>query len=170
MRKSFLTGALLGALAVYACPAFADGPIQMLPPTPLGSTVACPSGFQQVLSYSGTPSGGPQGGINCVPIQTDAAGDIQTNGYLQLGNSSAPCDGNHVGAMRYNTSTYAFEGCNGSGWQSIGGGNTIVEGGCQGGWSGCPAGYHATSYFSPGTYNCCDRCGNPAWRYTVCSQ
>ena len=171
MKMKFLTGALLSVLAFYSCPALADGPIQMLPPTPLGSTSACPSGTQQVLSYSGTVSPGPQGGINCVPIATDAAGDMEASGYVQMGYTSVNCDGGHAGAIRYNPSTIAFEGCNGSSWQAIGGGgNTIVEGGCQTYWSGCPGGYHATSYFSPGTYNCCDKCGNPAWRYTVCSQ
>ncbi len=171
MNKVLLTGMLVSILAASACPALADtgGSIQMLPPTPLGSTVNCPAGFQQVLSYSGTPAGGPQGGINCVPIQTDAAGDLVASGYIQPGNSSAVCIPSMVGAMRYNTATMAFEGCNGSNWQGIGG-STIVEGGCLTYWAGCPAGYTATSYFSPGTYNCCDRCGNPAWRYTVCSQ
>jgi len=142
----------------------------MLPPTPLGSTAACPSGFQQVLSYSGTPDGGPQGGINCVPIATDAQGDLAAGGYIQAGNTSAACYAGTAGAIRFNPATLAFEGCNGSSWQSIGGGNTVVTGGCSTGWAGCPVGYHPTSYFSPGTYNCCDRCGNPSWKYTVCSQ
>ncbi len=146
------------------------GTMQMLPPTPVGSTVTCPSGSHLILSYSGTSDAGKQGAINCAPIVTDAAGDIVTNGYMQMGGANAPCDGAHVGVIRFNPARIAFEGCTGSSWQSLGGGNTLVMGGCQTDWSQCPSGYHATSFFSPGTYNCCDRCGNPAWRYTVCSQ
>ncbi len=167
MKNKLMTGALIGALVLYACPALADG-IQMLPPTPIGTTVVCPSGTQQLLSYSGATSG--QAGINCVPIRADAVGDISMNGYLQLGNSSAPCDGTRVGAIRFNPATSAFEGCNGANWQAIGGGITMVVGGCQSEWSACPAGYRATSYFSPGSYNCSDNCGSTAWLYTVCSQ
>ncbi|MGB9152207.1 MAG: hypothetical protein WCD70_03865 [Alphaproteobacteria bacterium] len=174
MKKRLMTTALLGLLAAhaYSNPALAgSGGIQMLPPTPLGSTTVCPSGTQQVLSYSGTPQGGAQGGINCVPIATDAQGDLAASGYIQAGQTSDACTSTNAGAIRFNKSTVAFEGCNGSSWQAIGGGGlTIIEGGCQTYWSGCPAGYTPTSYFSPGTYNCCDKCGNPAWRYTVCSQ
>lgn len=69
MKNRLIITALLSVLAAYADPALADsGPIQMLPPTPLGSMTVCPSGTQQVLSYSGTSMGGGQGGINCVPI------------------------------------------------------------------------------------------------------
>ncbi len=170
MKRTALAAALVCAAVAYGCPAFADGPIQMLPPTPLGSTANCPAGFQQILSYSGTPSGGPQGGINCVPIATDAQGDLSASGYIQAGGSAAICSSANPGAIHYNPSLQTIEWCNGSSWQGISGGNTLVAGGCLTYWAGCPAGYHPTSYFSPGTYNCCDRCGNPAWRYTVCSQ
>jgi hypothetical protein len=95
---------------------------------------------------------------------------MAASGYVQMGYSSVVCDVGHAGAIRFNPASGAFEGCNGANWQAIGGGLTLVVGGCQTSWSDCPAGYTATSYFSPGTYNCCDRCGNPAWRYTVCSQ
>jgi hypothetical protein len=167
-----MTTALFGALAVYASPALANGgSIQMLPPTPLGSTTVCPSGTQQILSYSGTPEGGAQGGINCVPIKTDAQGNMTASGYVQMGNTSVACNASRAGSLRFNSSTLTFEGCNGSNWQALGGGGqTLVAGGCLTAWASCPAGYHATSYFSPGTYNCCDRCGNPSWKYTVCSQ
>ncbi len=105
------------------------------------------------------------------PNDTSNGATIIANGSVRLGYDLGACSAIQAGAMRWNDSASAFEGCNGANWQPIGGsGNTIVEGGCQTYWSGCPAGYHATSYFSPGTYNCCDRCGNPAWRYTVCSQ
>jgi hypothetical protein len=172
MKRLSLMTALFGILASCAAnPVHAqNASIQMLPPTPLGSGATCPAGFQQVLSYSGTPSGGPQGGINCVPISTDAAGDMAASGYVQMGNTSVACTAARAGSIRFNTATGAFEGCNGASWQALGGGKTLVVGGCQGGWSACPASYTATSYFSPGTYNCCDKCGNPAWRYTVCSQ
>jgi hypothetical protein len=105
------------------------------------------------------------------PNNTSNGATVIANGSVRLGYDVAACSAGQAGAMRWNASSSAFEGCNGSSWQPIGGsGNTIVEGGCQTYWSGCPGGYHATSYFSPGTYNCCDKCGNPAWRYTVCSQ
>lgn len=170
MKKQFMTTALFSVLVICPALAKADG-IQMLPPTPLGSTAVCPSGTQQVLSYSGTPTGGAQGGINCVPIATDAQGNMATNGYVQLGYSQAICNAGRAGAIRFNAATTAFEGCNGSAWQPIaGGGTTMVVGGCLTAWAGCPSGFRATSYFSPGTYNCCDRCGNPSWKYTVCSQ
>jgi hypothetical protein len=100
-------------------------------------------------------------------------GNVAAAGSVQVGQNSQACGGSGAaaGTIRWNTSSLAFEGCNGSSWQPIGGGGlTTVVGGCQTYWSSCPAGYRATSYFSPGTYNCCDRCGNPAWRYTVCSQ
>jgi hypothetical protein len=170
MKKKWMTVILIGIIGSYACPAYAGESIQMLPPTPIGTNTDCPSGFQLLLSYSGAATGSGQSGINCVPIQTDAAGDLITSGYIQAGNTNAICTGALVGAIRYNPATAAFEGCNGSSWQSIGGGITMVVGGCQTGWSACPAGYRATSYFSPGTYNCCDKCGNPSWKYTVCSQ
>jgi len=121
---------------------------------------------QNALTASGALVANGMSGNNYSAIPT-----IIANGGVQLGNDLGACSASQAGTMRWNPSTSAFEGCNGSSWQPIGGGgNTIVEGGCQTYWSGCPGGYHPTSYFSPGTYNCCDRCGNPAWRYTVCSQ
>ena len=119
----------VAAALLMSCPALADAisAIQMLPPTPLGSTTACPSGTQQVLSYSGTPQGGAQGGINCVPVTTDAQGDIAANGYIKAGNSSAVCNASLSGAIRFNTSTVAFEGCNGSGWQGLGGSSGLPK-------------------------------------------
>ncbi|MGB9153208.1 MAG: hypothetical protein WCD70_09010, partial [Alphaproteobacteria bacterium] len=86
MTNIYKAAALAGVISalLLPCPAHADanGAIQMLPPTPIGSMIACPSGTQQVLSYSGAPQGGAQGGINCVPIQTDAAGDLSASGYI----------------------------------------------------------------------------------------
>ena len=172
LRKATALAGVVCAL-LLSCPhtAKAVENIQMIPPTPLGSMTVCPSGTQQVLSYSGTPTGGAQAGINCVPITTDAQGDMAASGFVQLGQSSAACNASLAGAMRFNPATVAFEGCNGTSWATIGGGGqTMVVGGCSRSWSGCPGGYHPTSYFSPGTYNCCDRCGNPSWKYTVCSQ
>jgi len=115
MKKILITGALLSALAAPLCSANADS-IQMLPPTPLGSTTICPSGMQQVLSYSGTPGGGPQAGINCVPITTDANGDMTASGFVQMGNTAAVCSAPLAGAIRFNPATLDFEGCNGTSW------------------------------------------------------
>ncbi|MDR3423952.1 MAG: hypothetical protein P4M13_02580 [Alphaproteobacteria bacterium] len=100
---------------------------------------------------------------------------LDVNGGVRPGSSATvtTCGSgatNGEGTQRYNYGTHIYEFCNGSSWQPFGGSTTMVVGGCQTYWSSCPAGYQATSYFSPGTYNCCDRCGNPAWRYTVCSQ
>ena len=173
MKRQLLATILLSVFVSCGWPVLANsaGPIQMLPPTPIGSMTVCPSGTQQVLSYSGAPQGGTQGGINCVPITTDAQGDLVASGYIKAGNSTVVCSATTAGAIRFNPSTLSFEGCNGSNWRALGGaGITAVVGGCQTYWSSCPSGYQATSYFSPGTYNCCDKCGNPAWRYTVCSQ
>lgn len=171
MKGILLRTTAFYVLATLALPAQAQqGGIQMLPPTPLGSTTVCPSGTQQILSYSGTPVGGAQGGINCVPIQTDAYGNMAASGFIQVGNTNVACAAGRAGAIRFNAATVAFEGCNGTNWQALGGGTTLVVGGCLTDWAGCPTGYRVTSYFSPGTYNCCDRCGNPSWKYTVCSQ
>jgi hypothetical protein len=157
-------------MALSVVPAFADDTIQMIPPTPIGSSVSCPAGFQQMLSYSGSPASTGQAGINCVPITTDAAGDLKASGYIQPGASVTACTADTLGAVRYNPARPGEEWCNGTSWNNLGGGLTIVAGGCQTYWASCPAGYVATSYFSPGTYNCCDKCGSPAWLYTVCSQ
>ncbi|MFY9286904.1 MAG: hypothetical protein WAO98_00210 [Alphaproteobacteria bacterium] len=107
-----------------------------------------------------------QGVIQCI---IDDAG----NYYWQpMGAGIARYDSSGVcstaGSVRWNGSAIQF--CDGISWQSIGGGTTLVIGGCQFTFSDCPVGYRVTSYFSPGTYNCCDRCGNPSWKYTVCSQ
>lgn len=174
MKRWFRTTTVCCAVVFFISPVCAQqkGGIQMLPPTPLGSTTACPSGTQQVLSYSGTPMGGGQGGINCVPIATDAQGNMAAAGFVQVGPTTTPCSAARAGSIRFNQATLAFEGCNGTDWQALGGGSgaTLVVGGCQLYWSACPSGYRATSYFSPGAYGCCDRCWNPSWRYTVCSQ
>ncbi|MFY9288459.1 MAG: hypothetical protein WAO98_08145 [Alphaproteobacteria bacterium] len=107
-----------------------------------------------------------QGVIQCIP---DEAGNYF---WQPMGAGVARYDGsaicNTAGALRWNGSAIQF--CDGTTWQSIGGGTTLVVGGCQFTFSDCPVGYRVTSYFSPGTYNCCDRCGNPSWKYTVCSQ
>jgi hypothetical protein len=155
-----MTTALFGVLAVYACPPSANGQsIQMLPPTPLGSMTVCPSGTQQILSYSGTPTGGAQGGINCVPIATDAQGDMATNGFVQMGDSQAACNAGRAGAIRFNSATLAFEGCNGSTWKAIGeGGNGKLH--WDGNWTGdhywCDSGYHIVVFH----YDC--GCSNNA--------
>lgn len=57
--------------------------IQMLPPT--NSSGTCPSGTNQVLIYSGNPNGG----INCVPVTADSAGDVTTGGAVRAGSVSA---------------------------------------------------------------------------------
>ena len=64
MKRQLLATILLSVFVSCGWPVLANsaGPIQMLPPTPIGSMTVCPSGTQQVLSYSGAPQGGTQGG------------------------------------------------------------------------------------------------------------
>ena len=153
MKKLYLGAVLLGAVAAFACQAQAQQ---------IGQ--ACPASPENVRTVkSSTPT---EGVIQCIP---DTAGNYfwQPMGAgVARYDSTASCS--IAGTLRWNGTAIQF--CNGSSWQSIGGGPTLVVGGCQTFWSGCPQGYTATSYFSPGTYNCCDRCGNPSWKYTVCSQ
>lgn len=74
-----------------------------------------------MLVYSGTPKGGVQAGINCVPVTADAQGDLEAQGYVQMGYTAATCDATHAGALRWNPYTGNFEGCAGAGWQPFGG-------------------------------------------------
>lgn len=159
MKRTALAAALLCAAVSYGCPAFADG-IQMLPPTPLGSTAVCPSGTQQILSYSGSQASGGQAGINCVPVTADAQGNVTTGGYMQMGDTSVTCNRGRAGTLRFNRTTNAFEGCNGSGtWQTFGGsGNGKLY--WDGNWTGdhywCDGGYHVVGFH----YDC--HCSNNA--------
>ena len=116
MKNKALTCALLSLLTQCGSPAFAEDPasVQMLPPTPLGSHESCPSGSQLLLSYSGTPQPGDQGGINCTPLVTDALGDLATSGYVQIGQTQTVCDGSRVGAVRWNASVNHLEVCSGN--------------------------------------------------------
>ena len=102
--RNIIQSALLFAMLAFPTPpAWADNAVQVIPPTPIGSMTPCPSGTQQVLSYSGTNAGGTQAGINCVPISTDAQGDLAASGYVQAGNTTAACYGATAGAIRFNT-------------------------------------------------------------------
>jgi hypothetical protein len=151
--------AMIAALAftLSASPAFAG--------TPSGYSTTGPD-----LLFAATPTGGAETEVgDWNTTQLSVTGGVAASGAVQVGQTAVACGTENAGAIRWNTSTLAFEGCNGSVWQSLGG-LTIIEGGCQTYWSSCPTGYIATSYFSPGTYNCCDKCGNPAWRFTVCSR
>jgi hypothetical protein len=54
-HKSFLKAAFLSTVVLTTLGSFsahAQQSIQMLPPTPLGSTTQCPGGTQQMLSYT----------------------------------------------------------------------------------------------------------------------
>ncbi|MFY9287905.1 MAG: hypothetical protein WAO98_05330 [Alphaproteobacteria bacterium] len=150
--KNYFELALISAVLAFACSAHAQQ---------IGE--ACPSDDKVKTAKSIIAT---QGVIECIP---DEAGNYF---WQPMGAGIARYDVSGVcstaGSLRWNGSSIQF--CNGIGWQSIGGGTTVVVGGCQFTFSECPVGYRATSYFSPGTYNCCDRCGNPSWKYTVCSQ
>lgn len=72
-------GAILLCIAILlnGQAGFAQAPTQdvnMLPPTLLGTSTLCPSGSTQMLVYSGAAP--PQGGINCVPVNSDGAGNL----------------------------------------------------------------------------------------------
>ena len=107
-----------------------------------------------------------QGVLECIPDGNGKSSWQAMGAGIARYDTSSSCT--IAGGLRWNGSAVQY--CNGSSWQSFGTSQTLVTGGCQTSWSGCPSGYHATSYFSPGTYNCCDKCGNPSWKYTVCSQ
>ena len=153
-----MTGALIGTLAAYACPLMA-AEIQIIPPTPIGTMTPCASGLQQVLSYSGASSGTGQAGMNCVPITTDAQGDVAASGFVQVGSTNTVCNAAHAGAISFNHSTNSFQGCNGSGWQAIGGGSTgklYWDGRWTGDHYWCDTGYHVVGFH----YDC--GCSNNA--------
>jgi len=157
MNRIAFAAALLCAVAATTTPVWAQQPsIQMLPPTPLNSTNVCPSGTQQVLSYSGAPTDGSQAGINCTPVTTDAEGDLAASGYVQMGNSTAPCDAAHAGSIRYNAASNRFQTCNGGGtWQALGGGlGNLHQSGGQSFY--CDPGYTITAF----QFNC--GCSNNA--------
>ena len=154
MKKALVTTALLSAVVCFTpCPANAQR---------IGQ--ACSSDPDTVRTLKSiVPT---EGVIECIP-NSDGNYFWQPMGAgIARYDSTTACS--VAGNVRWNGSSIQF--CNGSSWQGVGGGKTTVVGGCQTYWSTCPAGYVATSYLSPGTYNCCDKCGNPAWRYTVCSQ
>ncbi len=160
MKIRLITGTLLGALALQPCLVLADN-IQMIPPTPIGSMTACSSGLQEVLIYSGAGSGSGQAGMNCVPITSDAEGDVVASGFVQVGNSNAACNNTRAGSIRFNSSTSAFEGCNGSSWQALGGGS-VGKLYWDGNWTGdhywCDSGYHVV-----GIHYDCGCSNNATW-------
>ena len=155
-----------GLCILLASPALASADsIQMLPPTPISSAAVCQSGLNQILSYSGAANNGGQSGINCVPIITDELGNMAATGFVQVGNTWMDCIPALAGAIRFNTLLATFEGCNGSSWQAIGGGNSAVgKLYWDGDWSGdnywCDAGYHVVGFH----YNCgCGCLDNATW-------
>ncbi|MFY9288168.1 MAG: hypothetical protein WAO98_06665 [Alphaproteobacteria bacterium] len=151
MKKLYCTVALFGVALAFAWPVSAQQ---------IG--VVCPASENVSTVKSLIPT---EGIIQCIP---DELGRYY---WQPMGAGIARYDTTGLctteGSVRWNGSAIQF--CDGTSWQSLGGGTTLVVGGCQTSFSDCPAGYRITSYFSPGTYNCCDRCGNPSWKYTVCS-
>ncbi len=159
MKRPALAVALFCAAVGNAWPVLADN-IQIIPPTPIGTMDVCTGGLQQVLTYSGSGSGSGQAGMNCVPITTDAAGDLAASGFVQIGNTNTACNASRAGAIRFNPSTATFEGCNGTGWQALGGGSTVGKLYWDGNWTGdhywCDSGYHVVGFH----YDC--GCSNNA--------
>ncbi len=56
---------------------------------------------------------------NNATLDSDTNLTTSGNSFVQVGNSSATCDTNSAGAIRYNTTDNALEFCNGSDWRSI---------------------------------------------------
>ncbi len=160
MRNHRKVAAFMAAAILSACPAFADtpAPIQMLPPTPLGSASVC-AGGNQLLSYSGISITGGQSGINCPPIATDAQGDLAASGYLQIGDTAVACVGSLTGSIRFNFATNQFEGCKSGSWQTLGV-SPVGKLYWSGAWTGntywCDSGYHVVAFH----YDC--GCSNSA--------
>ncbi len=161
MKRLYIIAAFLCVLLfVQTAHAQTVQPPQTSPTVQIGQT--CVNLGSTQLSYIQT-----QGVIECIP---DTSGNLfwqpMGAGGTRYDNSAACTT---AGMLRWNGNQIQY--CDGSQWQNFGGvGQTLVVGGCLTAYQDCPAGYIATSYFSPGTYNCCDRCGNPSWKYTVCSQ
>jgi hypothetical protein len=81
LRIVFFSLGFLAALAAYAGnPVPSETTVQMLPPTPpLNTNAKCNTGNpSQILAYSGNPNSA----INCMPVQVDANGSLETLGSL----------------------------------------------------------------------------------------
>ncbi len=97
--------------------AHADGgSIQMLPPVDFGGDgkPCVPGATAGLLYWDGSTA------IKCVPGSLgDVAGNLAAKGSVQVGANYAACTSANAGAIRFNASTNAFEGCNGSAWGSL---------------------------------------------------
>jgi len=51
--------------------------------------------------------------------QLAVTGNITASGVVQVGQTTAGCSSVNAGAIRFNTSTNTFEGCNGTYWQAF---------------------------------------------------
>lgn len=162
MKASCWIAVCFGVLTL--CQAGPAAHAQQITPTPpnvqIGQTCLILGTTQ--LSYIQT-----EGVIECIP---DSGGNLF---WQPMGAGTARYDNSLscsiAGMLRWNGQTIQY--CDGAQWQSFGGSSqTLVVGGCLTAYAACPNGYHSTSYFEPGTYNCCDRCSNPSWKYTVCAQ
>lgn len=98
-----------------------SGGIQMLPPMDF-SGKPCDEATGGLLQWDGVTS------IKCVPgTAGDMSGDLLAKGDVQVGASNAACTSANAGAIRFNKSTNAFEGCNGTVWGAFGGGSGWVS-------------------------------------------
>ena len=64
-----------------------------------------------------TSNGGGKIGVN---VSNPTVAKLEINGPMKVGTSSATCNSNRTGAIRFNDSSDRMEYCNGSSWQPLG--------------------------------------------------
>ena len=111
MKSFFIKGALLGALVTVPF-----------------SFLSIPASAQQTTSGFDTTNGLPLIFAN----QGQKVGEWNTTaliatGGVQVGQTTAACDATTAGQIRWNPATVVFEGCNGTIWQPLGGGEPTGE-------------------------------------------
>lgn len=126
------TGSVLVSGGVGVAPAYSSTPTvtSITAPTHLGGTAASSSLTLQSTSGVGTTDSivmkvGNNGATTAVSIATTGIVSFPTTGAIVLpASTTANRPTGQTGMLRFNTTTTAFEGYNGSAWGSIGGGAT----------------------------------------------
>ncbi len=88
-----------------------------------GPTSAPPNGNTPAPVNVGTTNQIKNGGlgVNSLAVYGDSVvtGNSSVDGYLKVGVTTATCNGNLSGALRYNTTSLTIETCNGSSWKAL---------------------------------------------------
>lgn len=163
MRHFSCAAGILGAALLICClspMAFAQsGTIQMLPPQEAGQP--CPPGTARVLTWDG------QNAIGCASnVTIDSNGDLNTGGSVKIGNNTAACTPAMAGAIRYNPSDTAFEGCNGSSWNNLASAGTSCPNSSVPGYDGggsTPNSYIVVAGAGPCSGGTSYQCQNGSW-------